>query len=551
MDLPPRLRAVRPPLLLALDLASPVTDEAAPSPLRRALRPAGQGLRQLVELLEQAAEDPRVRGLVARIDHPAGSWAHAQEIRAAVLAFRRAGKPAIAHAQSFGEAGGATLAYLVASAFAEVHLQPSGDVGALGVAAEVPFLAEALAKLDIEPQVDRRHEYKSAANLVTERGFTDAHREAVDRIVASHHEQLMTAVAEGRGLSAEAAAAVVDRTPLSAQDALDAGLVDRLAYRDEAVAAAKERAGEGVRLVTVRGYRRTRRWRMPELRRPATVALVHGQGAIAVGRSRRSLAGQVMGADTVVAGFQQAIRDRRVRAILFRVDSPGGSAVASDAIWRAVVRAREAGKPVIVSMGSVAGSGGYWVSMAADRIVAAPGTITGSIGVVIGKLVVRGLRERLGVTTDEAHRGANALMFSSNQRFTDEQWGAVQRTLDRVYDAFVAKVAEGRGLTREQVHEVARGRVWTGADALERGLVDELGGYAEALRAVRGALGLDADAPLRLRPLPRQPAAERLGLREPDPEDARLLREAAALLGEVAGAERGAARMPGWATRFR
>jgi protease IV len=542
-------RLGRAPLVLVVDLSRPVVDEPPASPVTRLLTARRLQLRTLVEALERAAADERVSGLVARVERPADSWAHAEELRAAVQAVAAAGKRTVAHAQTFGEVGDGTLAYYTAVAFDEIHLQPSGEVGLTGLAAEVPFVADLLDKLGVAAELDHRHEYKAAKNLLTERGFTAPHREAVERIVASHHEQLVAAIATGRGIDPAHAGALVDRGPQPGGEALDAGLVDRLAYRDETLAEVQSGAGPQARLVTLQRYGGGRR----RLRRPrAGVALIHGSGSIAVGRSRRSPFGSVLGADTVVAAFQQAIRHRRVRAILFRVDSPGGSAVASDAIWRAVVRAREAGKPVVVSMGAVAGSGGYWVAMAADRIVASPGTLTGSIGVVLGKLVTAGLQERAGITTDEAHRGEAALLYSRNQRFTPEQWDRVGATLDRIYDQFVAKVAAGRGLAREEVHDLARGRVWTGADAAARGLVDELGGYRVAEEAVRRLLDLPAGAALRLRSFPRRPLLERLGLRRAAPEDARAL---AAALGDglrAAGMTgSGAARMPGWTASLR
>lgn len=550
MSLGDRSRPRRPPLVLALDLSSPVTDEPVPNPLGRLLKGPRPQLRELVEILEEAAADDQVCALVARVDRPAASWAHAEEVRGAVAAFRRSGKRAFAHAQSFGEAGNGTLAYYVATAFDEIHLQPSGDVGLVGVAVEVPFVADLLDKLDVVPEVAHRHEYKTAANLLTERAFTDAHREAVERVVASHHEHLVAAIAAGRGLDEPAAAALVDGGPLLARDGLAAGLVDRLAYRDETVTAVKESLGPRSRLMTLTAYRTRCRRRQLLPRRRATVALVHAHGAIRTGRSRRSVLRAVTGSDTVVTGLQQAMRDRRVRAVLFRVDSPGGSAVASDAIWRAVARAREAGMPVVVSMGSVAGSGGYWVAMAADRIIAGPGTLTGSIGVVSGKLVTRGLRQRLGITSDEVHRGSFALMRSPDQRFTTAQWERVNASLDAVYDEFVDKVASGRGLSRERVAELARGRVWTGADATQRGLVDELGGYAAALAAIRQLCGLDPHASVRLRVLPRQPLLQRLGLRQPEPDDLRGLTTAARESLQAAGlaGHDGAARMPDWAS---
>lgn len=510
MALPGFARPLLPPWVLALDLSQPVTDAPAGGLIGRLSRAGRPALRDVLEALEAAADDPRVRAVAARVDAPAERWAHAQELRDAVVGFRASGKPAIAHAQSFSEAGDAVLSYLVATGFDEIHLQPTGEFGATGVGLVQPFVARLLEKLDVKAELDHRHEYKTAKNILTEQAFTDAHREAHDRIVASLHDQLLDAVSTGRDLTRPRVAELIDQAPLSAAEAIEHDLIDRLAYRDKTVAAVKEQVGAEARLVTLARYLaavRRRRWRSA---RQPTVALVHGHGAIMVGRSRRSLLGQVMGSDSVTLGFQQAIRDERVRAVVFRVDSPGGSAVASDAIWRAVAQTRSAGKPVVVSMGGVAGSGGYWVSLGADRIVASPGTLTGSIGVVYGKFVARGLGERLGITTDEVHRGANALMMSTSQSFTDEQWTQINALLDRVYDQFVDKVVEGRGLDRDQVHDVGRGRVWTGADAVAHGLVDELGGYREAFAAARSLAGLAPGARLQVPVYPRVPLTERL-----------------------------------------
>jgi protease IV len=547
MPVPGLDRPLRRPWVLALDLSRPVIDTPEGHPLARMLAARRPGLRDTLELLEEAARDPRIHAVLARVDAPAGSWAHAEELYRAIEAFRVSGKRAIAHAQSFSEAGDAALAYHVATAFDEIQLQPTGEVGVTGVALVQPFIAGVLDKLDVTPQFDHRHEYKTAKNLLTERKFTNAHRENVEQLAARRYQQLVEAVAAGRRLDPDRVIELIDRAPLSAEDALAGGLVDRLAYRDQTVAAVEEQVGDGARLVTSDRYRsraRRRRWRP---RRP-TVALIHGHGTILVGRDRRSIAGPVMGADSVVTAFQQAHRDERVRAIVFRVDSPGGSVVASDAVWRAVAHAREGGTPVVVSMGAVAGSGGYWVSAGADRIVASAGTLTGSIGAVYGKFVTRGLRARLGISTDEVHHGANALMMSGDQPFTDEQRDHVGAALDRIYEQFLDRVAVGRGLTREQVHGVARGRVWMGVDAAEHQLVDELGGYREAFVAAARLAGLAPHMRLKVRVLPRRSLAERLGLRAPEAE------EASGLLGQLASSvgtlTRGAgpeARMPEWA----
>ncbi len=517
MRVPGSDRPLRRPRVLVLDLSRPVVDTPEGAPLARMLTARRPGLRDTLEVLEEAARDPRIHALLVRVDAPARSWAHAQELRRAIEVFRVSGKPAIAHAQSFSEAGDAALAYHVATAFDEIHLQPTGEVGVTGVALVQPFFAGLLDKLDVTPQLDHRYEYKAAKNVVTERKFTNAHRENVEQLAASRYQQLIEAVATGRRLDRDRVAELIDRAPLSAAEAFAGGLVDRLAYRDQTVASVEEQVGDGARLVTFDRYRsraRRRRWRPG---RP-TVALIHGHGTILVGRDRRSIVGPVMGADSVVTAFQQARGDERVRAIVFRVDSPGGSVVASDAVWRAVAHTREAG------------------------------TLTGSIGVVYGKFVTRGLRARLGISTDEIHYGANALMLSNDQPFTDEQWDHVGASLDRIYEQFLDRVATGRDLTRDQVHAVARGRVWIGADAVEHRLVDELGGYREAFVAAVRLAGLAPDTRVKVRALPRMSLVERLGLRAPDAEEAR------GLLGQVAASvealTRGAgpeARLPDWA----
>jgi protease-4 len=497
-------RRLPPHTVLDLDLTEPLRDHAPGDPLATVMARGRPTLRDTVELLERSGRDRRVAGLVARVGVPAAGLADVQELRDAVAAFRAAGKFAVAYADTFGEFAQGNAGYYLAAAFDEIHLQPSGDVGLTGVATEVNFLRGALDRLGVTAQVDHRHEYKSAMNLITEQAFTPAHREATGRLVESLFEQLVTGVAQGRGLSREAVAACVDRGPLLAAEAIEAGLVDRVAYRDEVLEAVKRRAGGQARVVPLAAYRRRvgRDRRRP---RASTVALIHGGGAVVRGKGRFSpLSAHAMGSDTVGAAFRQAVADRRVRAILFRVDSPGGSYVASDTIWREVARARDHGKPVVVSMGNVAASGGYFVALAATRIVAHPATLTGSIGVVAGKAVVTGLKQRVGITTDEVHRGANALIGSASQGYSTREWSRLQRWLDHVYEDFTAKVSQGRRLSPERVHEIARGRVWTGADAFDLGLVDELGGYPAALRAIRGAVGLAADARVVLRAFPRR-----------------------------------------------
>ncbi|MBV9097358.1 MAG: signal peptide peptidase SppA, partial [Frankiaceae bacterium] len=312
-------------------------------------------------------------------------------------------------------------------------------------------------------------------------------------------------IAESRGLTAEAVQEIADRAPVSAADAVPAGLVDHVGYRDEVYAAARRAVGNNGDVTLLFADK----WSKPEqpvakivrqvrARKSPAIALVEGHGGVVIGRSRRSpTQGPMMGSDTVSAQLRAATRDDNVKAIVFRVDSPGGSYVASDTIWREVNCARDAGKTVVVSMGAVAGSGGYFVACPADVIVAQPGTLTGSIGVLGGKAVVAGLTDKIGLSYDSVQRGEHARMYSAHEAFSDSERERLDAFLDAVYVDFTTKVAQGRGMTRDEVHEVARGRVWTGADARENGLVDELGGLRDAVRIARQRAGLSDDAPVR------------------------------------------------------
>ncbi|GAA4227439.1 protease-4 [Streptosporangium album] len=490
------------PLVLELDLTEGLTEGPPADPLSALLSMRKTSLTDVLSALKRARTDPRVKALIVKIGTRPLGLAMVQELRQAVVHLRAAGKLTVVFAETFGEFATGTIPYYLGSAFERVYLQPSGDVGLTGVAMEQRFLRGALGKLGIEPQMGQRHEYKTAANTFTQDHMTDAHRESMGRITESVTEQVVAGVAEGRGLEPARVRELVDQGPFIGAEAVEAGLVDRLAYRDEVYDEVKRAVGDDALLLYVGRYGKGPIAK--KLPRPGeqTVALVHGHGAIRLGRSGRSPlgGGSSMGSDTVCAALRAARRDEHVKAVVFRVDSPGGSYVASDAIWREVVLTRKAGKPVVVSMGDLAASGGYMVSMAADAIVAQPGTLTGSIGVFGGKAVIGGLLEKIGVTSETVGEGANSAMFSPTNAFSAAQWTRINAWLDRVYDDFVNKVAEGRGLTRERAHELAKGRVWTGADAHEGGLVDELGGLEDALALARRKAGLPADSPVRVYP---------------------------------------------------
>lgn len=490
----PNLRGGRPSLLLEVDLTE-VPVAAEPDDPLAWLRSRGRPrLRLVLRALHEAGADRHVVGLIVKVGGPL-PWAAMQELRLGVLDFASSGKPTLAWAETFGEGPGDMAGYVLATAFDEIWLQPGGRLGPLGVAVETTFVRGALDRLGIEPQLEQRHEYKNATDRVMRTEFTEAHRAALDRIAESVYADAVAAIAQGRGLEPGTVRDVASSGPYSAAEAREAGLVDVLGYRDQAHAALRSRVGKDARLLFADRWRPRRRPHLPA-RRSGHVALVEVRGTIASGRSRRGPTGRIVGSDSVGAALRAAAADPRVRAVVLHVDSPGGSAVASETIWREVCRVREAGKPVIASLGGVAASGGYYAACPADVVVALPSTLTGSIGVFGGKVVVAALLERLGLTTGTVAHGDRSLMYSARRGFSDDERERLAASLDAVYDDFVAKVAEGRGRSVEEIESVSRGRVWTGTDALAVGLVDRVGGLHLAVEIARERAGLAGRAPL-------------------------------------------------------
>jgi protease-4 len=446
-------------------------------------------VRDVIDALDRGADDERVVGLVAKIGVAPLGMAKVQEIREAVQRFRAHKKFAVAYSETFGEFGPGNSAYYLATAFDQIYLQPSGDIGLTGIIMESPFIKGTLGKLGMTFHGDHRYEYKNALNALTETKYTAPHKEAMTAIMTSWFNQMKEGICQARQIAPEKFPALVDAGPYLGKEAVDAKLVDGVAYRDEVYSQAKNKAGGRAEFLYLGKY--LDRAGRPHDRGKA-IALIFGVGGVTRGKSDYDpVQGSVnMGSDTVAGAIRAAAADKDVKAILFRVDSPGGSYVASDTIWREVVLARKAGKPVIVSMGDLAGSGGYFVAMAADKIVAQPGTITASIGVLGGKMLTSGLWDKVGLSWDEVHQGNNATMFTGTKDYTPAEWARFEAWLDRVYVDFTGKVAEGRKLSKEKVLEIAKGRIWSGQDAKNLGLVDELGGYDTALKLARKAAGI-------------------------------------------------------------
>lgn len=438
----------------------------------------------VLERIRRVEEDPGVRGLVLTLEDPGLSWARYQELRRRIVALQERGKPVLVYLRGTAPTG----AYYLSSAASQVVLHPAGDVELTGLASQLLHVRGLLELVGVEPQFVRRDEYKSAPETFTRTEPSEASLEQTNALLDDIYAELVAAIAEGRGLDASQVRELVDQGPFTAREAERTGLVDVLAYPDELEGLlAQVHAGPVAVTDLTRVPQPRSAWEDPD-----QIAVIYVEGAIVPGESSRGglFGPTTTGSQTLARSLQRAARDRRVRAVVLRVDSPGGSAYASDEIWRAVELVKREGKPVVVSMGGVAASGGYYVSAGADAIWAEPTTLTGSIGVYSGKMVTERLLDDLGVGTTTLLRGRNADLRSSTRRWDDVQVARMQEMVDETYRQFKDRVAAGRGLTEAQVDAIAGGRVWSGQRALDVGLVDQLGGLQDAITDARERAGI-------------------------------------------------------------
>lgn len=485
-------------MVVELDLRQPMTDQRPVNPF--ASLHGGQHLLDVLSRIETARTDNSVEGIFIRANTSGMSPAQAEEIRTALAAFRESGKFVIAHLQNDGVRM-SMPGYMAVADADEVWLQGASEFMPMGLSAEVTFFAGTLQRYHMQAQFETREEYKTAAHSLTERGFTAAHREELTGLMTSLYDIMLANIAADREMSAEEARAAIEGTPFTADRAMELRLVDRIGRPEEARLAALGRA-ENAEMVAFANYR-------PAARSGGRViAVVQGEGAIMSGPEQNDFFGDdsTMLSDRIAGALLDASADEDVAAIIFRVSSPGGSVVASDQILAALRTAQERGKRVVVSMGEVAASGGYYVSAYADEIIAAPSTITGSIGVVGGKLIIGPAFDHYLSTNTETITVGSPLveMFTGERPFNQAERAAFSGFIDRAYEDFLELVADGRDMTPEQAREVARGRVWTGQQALERGLVDRLGGFSLAIERARALAEIDEDARVQLRYFPAQ-----------------------------------------------
>lgn len=473
-----------------------------------------KSFRGLLRRIAQAKDDAEVKGLVLRLGDVSLGLAKSAELRRALAALRASGKKAYARTESLGLGE-----YLVACGCDEVSIEPAGYLVIPGLRIEMTYVRDLLDKIGVTADVVHIGEFKTAGEELYLREMSSAQREALGAILDDFYEHVVDVVAKGRRTTADRAKSAIDTAIFTAEQARARGLVDAVEYDDEYRSRLAKEQGGAVSFVEKYGEREHEEpdfsdmasvfgifgemFKKPKPPEGDKIALVYANGMIVTGKSEASpFGGSIMGSRTMVEAIRQAADDASVKAIVMRVDSPGGDGLASDEIWREVVRAKGK-KPFVVSMSDVAGSGGYYIAMGASAIVAEPTTITGSIGVVGMKPVFGGLYKKVGANPQSLQRGRRAGMMSLDVPFSDEEREALRKFMEAFYGDFVAKVAEGRGKTPDQIEPIARGRIWSGKRAVELGLVDRLGGLEDAIALAKEKAGLDPKADLPLYELPR------------------------------------------------
>ena len=487
--------------VLHVTLDGPLPEVARPALANFVSQRMHHSLRQITQSIRMAAADDRIVGLVLDIRTAGLGLAQISELRDAVAVFAASHKYNAAYLQSAGESGRGDGVYALATAAKQVILSPAGEINLTGLRSEVPFLKDAFARLKIRPYTEQRYEFKNYANTFTQANFTPAHLAALKGVVDDLQQTLIDMIAEGRQVTHAQARSFVQDAPWSSEDALTHKLVDKVAYWDEVRDEIEKLAKRDEALVDLDTYVT----RTTPAKGGVNVAFIVGAGQIDVGDNGKNPleAKDSMGSDTMVQAFREA-RDDGAKAIVLRVDSPGGSYLASDLVRREVELTRQAGIPMVVSMGDVAASGGYLVATDADHIVVEPGTITGSIGVLAASFALRETLEHftgvhVGTYESLPHPGTLNILDPP----TDEDRSRIGRSIDRIYRAFVTRVAQTRHKTYDEIHALAKGRIWSGNQAVQNGLADELGGIETALAYVRKRLNLAAGVPLRLTTYPQ------------------------------------------------
>ena len=484
--------------VLELDLRQQISDQGPQSPLAGFTR-GGASAMSIIEALRRAEDDDRVKGVLVRLPEGGIEPGMADELRLAIKHFRTSGKPVIAHSQGLYPSGAVTSTYMLGASADELWMQPASSFQVTGLANEDIFFKRFFDKYGVKADYEQRYEYKNAVNGYLYDDYTPAHRAASLSWLGSVYESGLGAAAADRKTDPAALRRDIEAGPYLAEEALAKKLIDKVGQERDAEADLLKRAGDGAQMVDFDDYARGRR---PRARGTGpAIAVIEAEGDIVTGTDGGGnpfTGGSTIYSDDISDAFYDAIKNKDVKAIVFRVNSPGGSDTASEQILAAVRAAKAAKKPVVVSMGTYAASGGYWVSSEASAIVAEPSTLTGSIGVFGGKFAIGEAAARFGVDIRQIGVGnPNAAAYGMGQAFTPEQHAVIARWMDTIYENFVARVATGRNLSPERVREIAKGHVWTGVQAKQLGLVDELGGFYEAVDKAKQLANLKGDVRLK------------------------------------------------------
>ncbi len=503
--------------VLVLSISGSLPDYVAEEPLAKAFGISQpQSFTGLLTQLRKAKVDNRIGAILLDIDFPGIGWGRSTELREAIKEFKTSGKPVYAYMEI-----GTNREYFIATAADKIFLPPSGDIYVNGLAANAMFYKGSLDKLGIEADVIQiGPKYKNAPDQYTKKEMGEGQREVINAVLDEYFGHMTTEIAEARKKSVEDVKALIDNAPYNARQAKEVGLIDGAIYRDEVEKDLKAKLGyketDKLRTVSSGAYRDVPSDSLG-LNNGEKVAVIYASGAINVGRSGSGpLSGEVAGSDTIVSAVNDAAEDTSVKAIVLRVDSPGGSALASDLMWHAIENAKTK-KPVVVSMGDVAASGGYYIACNANKIIAEPTTITGSIGVFMGKPVVRGLYDWLGVSNEYVMRGKQSGIFRETEKWTPEERAKMEAQTNTIYfDNFLPKVATGRNKSVEEANSLGQGRVWTGTQAKANGLIDEFGGLEKAIAVAKELANLPADKDVRrvVFPAPRPFLEEYFGAEE-------------------------------------
>ncbi len=470
----------------------------------------GIAFAELINAVNKAADDERVQALVMKISTSQLGLAQVQELRDTVKKFRQKGKPAYVYSNGLGSLGGGTSAYYLATAFGHIVMMPNTEIGITGVALEVPFFKKLLDKIGVKPEFYTRYEYKTAMASLTEGKFSKPFKDEMSKLGQNIFDDMVSGIALERKLTAKSVREMINQAPLSAEEGLEKGLIDEIKYQAEFENTLQDKYDAEV--VDVKDYA----WSLKENKAKNKIAVLVLEGVITEGDSNTSpWEGEVsIGADTIRQELNSIAKDDSVKALVLRVNSPGGSYVASHEIWHEVKNFSHNTKmPVVVSMGDYAASGGYFLAIAGDRIFAEPLTITGSVGVLGGKFVLAELWRKLDVKWESLKWGDNAALLSSNNSFSKSESVAFNKSLDRIYKDFTAKVIEARKLDAKKADSLFRGRVWLGSQAQKNGLVDEIGGLDKALQYAKNKAGLQNEQTMTVyypRPLSWQEQLEQM-----------------------------------------